>query len=44
MTFFHILNVGPDKKGRFESASVKVLAEIGAAQKDLQTQPEGAPR
>ena len=24
-----LLNVGPNKQGRFEAASVKVLAEVG---------------
>ena len=28
-----LLNVGPDKQGRFEAASVKVLAEVGKLRK-----------
>jgi alpha-L-fucosidase len=39
-----LLNVGPDRKGRFEEASVRVLAEVGAIRKSQQAPPEGRPR
>jgi len=34
-----LLNVGPDKKGRFEEASVRVLAEVGSLWKSQQAPP-----
>ena len=35
-----LLNVGPNKQGRFEEASVKVLAEIGKVWRSNVAQPE----
>jgi alpha-L-fucosidase len=35
-----LLNVGPDKQGKFEAASVKVLAEIGKLWRPHEAQPK----